>query len=157
MRPYRTNYTLKTTDIVWCPMRDSKIIWTLLSTQICERGRPRKYLNIGSSLPPVPTTTHIHTEEELRRRQRKRSRKLHNVKKYSAPFEKDLECITKSNTPTLMATAIVLSTRRIILAPASLTATLSLRSSRNRINPVRRNSRGPKWIPNFFINLRHRL
>ena len=109
--------TLNTTTIIWYPNITQSI------TTIC------------SSISLDPMTTHMPTAEEPWIWRGKRSRKPHNIKQYSAPFARELGYCTPITPPTLIDTAIVWSIRRIILAAALMTATLSLRSSRNRINP----------------------
>ena len=123
----------------------------------CSVWIPIKDIDTNSILPPSPMTTQMPPAEEFPRIQGKMSRKICKVKQDSTTFARYLECRTWSTYPTLTDPAMIWSTWRIILSVESLTATISLSASRNRMNPGKSNSRGSRWRPKSFINLLPRL
>ena len=126
--------SLKTNNIVWCPMRCPTIILTPSTTTRCIGGIPRKELETSSSIHPYPMTTQMPPAEEYPRRQGKRSRKTHKVKQDSYPFARDLGLCTPSTPPNITAPETMRITQIRKSAAASLTVTLSPKSSRNRKN-----------------------
>ena len=136
--------SLKTNNIVWCPMRCPTSIFTPSTTTRCIGGIPRKELETSSSIHPYPMTTQMPPAEEYPRRQGKRSRKTHKAKQDSATFTRELGFRTPITNPTLMDHAIMQSTRRRKLAGASMTIKLSLIDSISRENIVKNKSRGPR-------------